>query len=170
MVFLAAGGSFIDNPENWVVISFLLFMGLLAYLGVFKSMGTALDSRAENIKKELDEARRLREEAQALLADYQKKAREAEDEARSIIEHARVEAEAMATQMRANLKEGLERRTRLAQEKIERAEAQALSEVRSTAVDTALNAAERVLRSKAGGQTGNKLIDESIASLGNRLN
>lgn len=107
MVLLAAGGSFIDNPENWVIVAFLIFFGILYYFGVFNSLGTALDARAEKIKAELDDARRLREEAQALLADYQKKARDAETEAKSIIDQARKEAEAMARQTRDSLAEGL---------------------------------------------------------------
>lgn len=170
MVLLAAGGSFIDNPENWVIVAFLVFFGILYYLGVFNSLGKALDSRAEKIKKELDDARRLREEAQALLADYQKKAREAEAEAKSIIDNARKEAEAMARQTRVSLAEGLERRTKLAEDKIARAEAQALNEVRASAVEAAIGAAEQILGKKAGGETGNKLIEDSIKGLSSRLN
>lgn len=170
MVLLAAGGSFIDNPENWVIVAFLIFFGILYYFGVFNSLGTALDARAEKIKAELDDARRLREEAQALLADYQKKARDAETEAKSIIDQARKEAEAMARQTRDSLAEGLERRTKLAEDKIARAEAQALNEVRASAVEAAIGAAEQILGKKATGETGDKLIQDSIKGLSSRLN
>jgi len=170
MVFLASGGSFIDNPENWVVISFLIFCGILAYLGVPKMISQALDDRATKIKNELDEARRLREEAQALLADYQRKAREAEEEAKSIIERARTESAAMAEDAREKLKESLERRTRMAQDKIARAEAQAISDVKSAAVDSAIAAARTLVKQKAADGSGASLVDQSIAKLGDRLN
>ena len=114
--------------------------------------------------------RRLRDEAQNLLNDYQKKYRNAGLEAESIIEQARGEAEAYAKETRASLAESLERRTRQAEEKIARAEAQAVDEVRAAAVDTALAAAERILREKASGAAGAALIDDSIRGLKGRLN
>lgn len=158
------------NPEFWVMIAFFCFMGLLVYMGVPKLMMKALDDRADQIRRELDEARRLREEAQQLLADYQKKAREAETEAKSIIEQARIEAEAMATETRRGLVEGLERRTKQAEDKIARAEAQAVGEVRAAAVDTAIAAAERILKSRVTGATGAALVDQGIRDLKGKLN
>ena len=159
-----------QDPVFWVLVSFLLFFGLLTYQKVWGSIGKALDDRADGIKKELDEARRLREDAQALLADYQRKSREAEDEARSIIDQAKREAEALAIESRKQLAESVERRTKAAEEKIARAEAQALGEVRSAAVSAAIAAAEKVLRTKASGDTASDLIDESIRNLKGRLN
>ncbi|MBX9683516.1 MAG: F0F1 ATP synthase subunit B [Hyphomicrobium sp.] len=158
------------DPVFWVSISFLLFLGLLAYNGVPALIGKSLDARADAIRKELDEARRLREEAQALLADYQKKAKEAENEAASIIDAAKREAEALAAEARKSLIETIERRSKIAEDKIARAEAQALSEVRSTAVATAMSVAETLIGSRVGGATGINLIDQSIKDLKGKLN
>lgn len=121
-----------QNPQFWVLVAFLIFVGLVLYYRVPAMIGKMLDERAEAIRKELDEARRLREEAQALLADYQKKAKEAETEAKSIIDQAKTEAETLAAEARKALAENIQRRSKLAEDKIARAEAQALSEVRST--------------------------------------
>lgn len=167
---LAAQGGMLSTPEFWVAVSFFAFLGLLAYFGVPAIIGKALDQRADAIRKELDDARRLREEAQLLLADYQRKGLEAENEARGIVEQARREAEALAAETRRNLQETLARRTRMAEEKIARAEAQALAEVRSAAVDAAIGAAERVLKAKAQGAIGDKLIADGIESVRKRLN
>lgn len=158
------------NPEFWVMISFFCFMGLLAYMGVPKLVTRALDDRADGIRRELDEARRLREEAQQLLGDYQKKARDAEMEAKSIIDQARIEAEAMAAQTRKGLQEGLERRTRQAEDKIARAEAQAVGEVRAAAVDRAIAAAETLLKGRVAGAVGTGMIDQGIRDLKGKLN
>jgi len=158
------------SAEFWVLVSFLVFVGIVMYLRVPGKIGKALDDRADKIRKELDEARRLREEAQAVLADYQRRAREAEDEARGIIEQARREAEALEAETEAKLRESLERRTRLAEEKIARAEAQAVSEVRASAIDVAVTAAEAILRDKAAGDKGNALIEDGIRKLAGRLN
>ncbi|HUS98228.1 MAG TPA: ATP F0F1 synthase subunit B, partial [Hyphomicrobiaceae bacterium] len=128
---LAAELPFFERPETWVGVAFFIFVGLLIYYGVPKLIGKALDDRADAIRNELDEARRLREEAQSLLADYQKKAREAEDEAQGIIDQARREAEALAAETRNSLQESVVRRGKQAEEKIARAEAQALTEVRA---------------------------------------
>lgn len=160
----------IDNPEFWVLIAFLVFCGMLLWAKVPGMIGKSLDDRAEAIRKELDEARRLREEAQQLLADYQKKAREAETEAKAIVDQARLEAEALAKETRKTLAENLERRTRQAEEKIARAEAQAVGEVRAAAVDQAVLAAERVLKTKVAGSTGAGLIDQSIRDLKGKIN
>jgi len=157
-------------PEFWVFVAFVLFMGLLAYYKVFQAIGRALDDRAEAIRSELDDARRLREEAQKLLADYKRKSLEAEEEAKEIIEQARREAEALASETRKSLADQLERRSKLAEEKIARAEAQALGEVRSTAVDVALDAAERILKQRVAGATGASLIEASINDVKKRLN
>lgn len=158
------------TAEFWVAVSFVGFLVILIYYKIPALLAKALDERAAAIRKELDEARRLRDEAQNLLNDYQKKYRNAGLEAESIIEQARGEAEAYAKETRASLAESLERRTRQAEEKIARAEAQAVDEVRAAAVDTALAAAERILREKASGAAGAALIDDSIRGLKGRLN
>ena len=160
----------INNPENWVVVAFLIFVGFTIYLGAPKAITQALDDRSKKIRDELDEARRLRQEAQSLLADYQKKARDAEDEAKAIIDQARREAEALAFETKKGLAESLDRRAKLAQDKIARAETQALAQVRSSAVDAAVAAAEHILRNKTSGTAGADLIDQSIKDLKSRLN
>lgn len=159
-----------NNPYFWVLVSFLGFIALLMYYGVPGLIGKALDARANAIKAELDEARRLREEAQALLSDYQSKAKAAEQEAKSIIEQAQREAEALASESQKALAESLERRFKLAEEKIARAEAQAVSEVRAAAVDAAVMAAEKIIAGKVSGNAGAGLIDEAIKDLKGKLN
>ncbi len=154
----------------WVLVSFIGFMALLAYYGVPRLIGKALDDRADSIRKELDEARRLREEAQALLTDYQKKAKEAENEAKGIIDQAKREAEALASESKKSLSEMIDRRSKLAEEKIARAEVQAVSEVRASAVDMAIAAAEKLLKSRVLGTTSDGLIDQSIKDLKGKLN
>ena len=158
------------NPEYWVLVAFLIFLGMLWKANAHGMIAKALDDRADQIRKELDEARRLREEAQNLLADYQRKQRDAEAEAKSIIDNAKREAEAMAADTRKSLAEQLERRTKAAEDKIARAEAQAVSDVRAAAVDGALAAAQRVLAGKTPGALGASLIDQSISELKSKLN
>jgi F-type H+-transporting ATPase subunit b len=156
--------------EFWVAVAFVAFLAILVYYKVPKLIAKALDDRADAIRKELDEARRLREEAQTLLADYQKRHRNVGQEAEAIVDLARREAEAFAHETRASLKDTLERRTKLAEDKIARAEAQAVDEVRASAIDVAVAAAERILREKMAGSGGAALIDQSIRDLKGRLN
>ncbi|RTL72682.1 MAG: F0F1 ATP synthase subunit B [Hyphomicrobiales bacterium] len=158
------------SAEFWVGVSFVIFIGILLYYKVPAMLTKLLDERAAGIRRELDEARRLREEAQALLSDYEKKHRNAAEEAQSIVENARREAETIAAEMRTNLKETLARRTRLAEEKIARAEAQAVNDVRAAAVERAIAAAERLLRERAAGAGGAALIDQGIRDLKTQLN
>lgn len=157
-------------PEFWVLVSFVIFMGLLVWKGVPGLVGKSLDQRAAAIRTELDEARRLREEAQQLLADYQRKTREAEDEAKAIIEAAKHEAEVLAAETRKALAEQVERRTKTAEEKIARAEAQALSDVRAAAVDLAVKASESILKAKLAGEAGSSMVDTAIRDLKGKLN
>ena len=156
--------------EFWVAVAFVAFLAILVYYKVPKLLAKALDDRADAIRKELDQARRLREEAQTLLADYQKRHRNVGQEAEAIVDLARREAEAFAQETRASLKDTLERRTRLAEDKSARAEAQAVDEVRASAIDVAVAAAERILREKMAGSGGAALIDQSIRDLKGRLN
>jgi F-type H+-transporting ATPase subunit b len=160
----------INSAEFWVAIAFFAFVGVLIKMGVPSTITKALDDRADGVRKELDLARRLREEAQDLLADYQRKQRAADEEAKAIIEQARREAEAMKAESARSLKEQIERRTRLAEEKIARAEAQAVSEVRAAAVDTAISAAERLITDKLEGAGGADLVNRSIRDLKGKLN
>jgi F-type H+-transporting ATPase subunit b len=156
--------------EFWVGVAFVIFLLVLLWYRVPKLIAKSLDDRAQAIRKELDEARRLREEAQALLADYQKKHRNVGQEAEAIVDLARREAQALAHETRVGLKESLERRTRMAEDKIARAEAQAVDEVRASAIDAAVAAAEKILREKMAGTGGAALVDQSIRDLKGRLN
>lgn len=158
------------TAEFWVAVSFLGFFAILYYFRAHTLITKSLDERAAAIREELDQARRLREEAQNLLADYQKKHRNAEREAAEIVEDARKNAESYAQETRAAMKDSLERRTRQAEEKIARAEAQALEDVRAAAVDAAIAAAEKILREKTAGAAGMAITDESIRGLRSRLN
>ncbi|MES0383057.1 MAG: F0F1 ATP synthase subunit B [Hyphomicrobium sp.] len=158
------------DPVFWVMIAFIGFVALLIYYGVPGAVGKALDDRATAIRADLDEARRLRDEAHALLADYQRRSREAEDETKTILEQAKREGEALAAETRKNLQESVERRTKLAEEKIERAEAQALSDVRTAAVESAIAVAEKILKSRVAGATANTLIENGIRDLDGKLN
>jgi F-type H+-transporting ATPase subunit b len=158
------------TPELWVGIAFVAFVAILLYYKVPALLAKALDDRAQAIRTELDEARRLREEAQALLADYQRKHRNAGQEAEAIVEQARREAEAFAAETRQSLAETLKRRGQHAEERIARAETEAVEEVRTAAVDMAIAAAEKILREQAAGAAGTQLIDESIRNLKGRLN
>jgi F-type H+-transporting ATPase subunit b len=161
---------FFFTPDFWVAASFFAFVGVLIKMGVPSMITKALDDRADGVRKELDQARRLREEAQDLLADYQRKQRAADEEAKAIIDQARREAEGMKAESARSLKEQIERRTRLAEEKIARAEAQAVSEVRAAAVDAAISAAERLISDKLEGAGGADLVDRSIRDLKGKLN
>lgn len=161
------------NPLDtyfWVILALLLFFAILFYFKVPAAIAKALDARAEGIRKELDDARRMREEAQQLLADYQRRSKEAEEEAKMIIAQAKREAEMLAAETRKSLAETVERRTKAAEDKIARAEAQALGEVKTAAVDAALAAAETILRAKVTGSEAQGLIEESIRELKGRLN
>jgi F-type H+-transporting ATPase subunit b len=161
---------FIFEPEFWVAVSFFLFLGLAVYLGVHKKLATALDARAAAITKELDEARRLREEAQSVLADYRKKQGAVETEVAAIVSLAAKEAESLAAETRVSMKEHFERRAKLAEDKIARAEAQALADVRNAAVDAAVAAAESIIAAKLTPEAAAKLVGTSIDSLKSKLN
>jgi F-type H+-transporting ATPase subunit b len=158
------------TPELWVLVSFVLFLALLVYYKIPDRLVKALDDRADRIRAELDEARRLREEAQAILADYQRKQRDAEKEAEDIIALARREAEVFAGESRKGLTESLERRLKLAEEKIARAEEQAIKDIRSKAVDVAVAAAEQLIARELKGKSAESLVDKSIRDVSTRLN
>jgi F-type H+-transporting ATPase subunit b len=158
------------EPETWVAVAFVLFVALLVYLKVPAKIAAMLDERSARIAKELAEARKLREEAQALLDEYKKKRAQAEKDAQDIVALARKEAEAYTHETRAKLAETLERRTRQAEQKIAQAEQQAVKDVRMIATDVAVGAASELLASAAEGTKGTKLIEESIAAVKSRLN
>lgn len=161
---------FLSTPEFWVAVSFFGFVLLIVYFKVPGQMGALLDDRADKIRNELDEARRLREEAQSMLAEFERKQRDAQKEAESIITLAKQEAEALAKETREKLKDSLERRGQMAEDKIARAEEQALSEVRSVAVNVAIAAAEQIIEKKMTPAASKRLVDQSIKDLKTKLN
>jgi F-type H+-transporting ATPase subunit b len=158
-----------SNPETWVAIAFIIFV-VLAGKPLMRGIGKTLDARAVRIKAELDEARALRDEAQKLLADYQKKQQEAMRDAEAIVRQARGEAERLKTEAAANLDAAFARREKMAMDKIAQAEAQAIADVRNHAIDVAVAAAEQLLKSKTDAQRGERLIDSAIAELERKLN
>jgi F-type H+-transporting ATPase subunit b len=161
---------FIFEPEFWVAVSFFLFVALVLYLGVHKKVATALDARAVLIAKELDEARRLRDEAEKVLADYRRKQGEAETETKNIVDLAVREAEALAAETRKSVKEHFDRRMKLAEDKIARAEQDAVREVRSVAVDAAIAAAQSLIAKNLTADRAGQLVSESIDTLKSKLN
>ena len=160
----------LSQPDFWVGVSFILFIVLLVYLKVPSMVAKSLDERAGAIQNELDEAKRLREEAQAVLADYERKKIEAEADAQHIIAQAKREAEIYGEEARVKMQEQIERRGRLAEQKIVLAEAAAIKDVRAAAADLAVEAASRVLGAEVTGATASGLIDESIAAVRKQLN
>jgi F-type H+-transporting ATPase subunit b len=161
---------FLFEPEFWVAVSFFLFLGLVIYLGAHKKIAAALDARAASIAKELDEARRLREEAEKVLADYRRKQGDAAKEAEAIVTLASKEAEILAAETRRSMKEHFERRMKLAEDKISRAEADALREVRAAAADAAIAAAQAVIAEKLTPEAADKLVKQGIDALKGKLN
>ena len=159
----------LGDPTTWVFIAVVLFLLALLYFGIHKKIAGALDARSDAIKNELDEARRLREEAQALLASYQRKQKEAETQAEEIVKQARSDAENMASQARKDLAERLERRAAQAEAKIANAEAQAMGEVKAKAADLAMDTAEKIIRTKLNAADKSKLIQDGIAQMGATL-
>ena len=160
----------LHDPETWVAVGFVLVVALLFWKGVPGMVGKMLDQRAAVISAELEEARRLRAEAAALLVDYQKRAAGAEAEARSIVEAAQVEAAQFQKDSRAALEAQIARRAASAQDKIAQAEAHALNEIRGLAADAAVNAAQKLIQARLDEQRASSMIASSIKSLGDKLN
>ena len=160
----------LHEGETWVAVGFVLVIALLLWKGVPGLIGKMLDQRAAVISAELEEAKRLRAEAAALLVDYQKRASGAEAEARSIVAAATVEAAQFAKESRTALEAQIARRAAAAQDKIAQAEAQALNEIRGLAADTAVNAARKLIADRLDETRAKTLIADSIKGLGEKLN
>jgi F-type H+-transporting ATPase subunit b len=161
---------FLAEPEFWVFVGFLIFVGILIYVGVPKMLTSALDDRGKRVQAELDEARRLKEEAQKLLAEYKAKQRQADAEAAAIIEGAKSEAERIAAESKTKMEEFVARRTKLAETKIAQAEAQAVADVRAAAAEAAVSAAERILTESVKGQVADDLLTRGIGDVKSKLN
>ncbi len=156
------------DPEFWVLVAAVIFV-VAVWKPARKALLGALDERGARIRAELDEAKKLRDEAEQLLAQYQQREREGAAEAEAILAHAREEAERIAAQSARDLDEALVRRQRLAEERIAQAEAKALEEIRAVAVDVAIGAAREVIVSQIDEERGAALLDAAIAALPQRL-
>jgi F-type H+-transporting ATPase subunit b len=158
------------EPEFWVAVAFVIFVGVLIYVGVPKLVTKALDDRAKRVQDELDEARRLKEEAQKLLAEYKAKQRQADDEAAAIIAGAKAEAERFAAEAKTKMEEFVARRAKMAETKIAQAEAQAVADVRAAAADAAVSAAEKILTDSVKGKVADDLLARGISDVKTKLN
>jgi len=151
----------LDNT-TWAFVGLILFFVVLAYYGVFGTVGRMLDKRADEVTAELDAAQCLRREAEALLAEYQQKRVAAEKDAAEIIAHAEAEAKRMTADAEVALKELIEHRTRTVEVKIAHAEAAAVAEVRAVAIDMAIAASKRLLTEKVQGEVASELISKGV--------
>ena len=160
----------LHEAEFWEAFGFVLVIAILVWKGVPKMVGKMLDQRAAVISAELSEARRLREEAATLLADYRAKAAGAEREAESIVTEARAEVARFAEASRADLKAQIARRAQAAQDRIAQAETAAMNEIRALAADAAVAAAQKLIAARMDEQRAGALIADSIKNLGAKLN
>lgn len=157
------------EAEFWVAVAFVVFMAIVWKVGGFGQMTKGLDGRAKRVRSELDEARRLREEAASVLADYKRRRGEAEKEAETILAGAREEAERIGAEGRAQLGDFIARRTKAAEAKIAQAETQATAQVRSAAADAAIRVSEVILRERMQGEAAHDLVKASLRAVQTRL-
>jgi F-type H+-transporting ATPase subunit b len=158
-----------SNPVFWVTISFLMFIALILKVKLPGMIGKALDARAEKISAQLDEARTLKEDAQALLAQFQRKQRDAKKEAEAMTSQAREDAALFAKEAEVNLEALIERQAKAGEAKIEAAEANAVKEVKAAAVEIAIGAARNMLEDKLQGDKADSLVNAAIDDLENHL-
>ena len=160
----------LGDAEFWVAVAFVIFVAGMGYLGVHKMVAKSLDERADRIKAELDEARKLKDDAAQLLAEYQRKRQEAEGEAQQIIAGAKAEAERLAIEAKAKIEEFVARRTKMAETKIAQAEAQATADVRAAVAEAAVAAAEKILTLETKGKLATDLVAKGIEDVRKKLN
>src|ERR1700755_3045339 len=158
------------EPEFWVAVAFVILMGVFVWLGVHRTVLTALDHRGERIKAELDDARTLKDEAAKVLAEYKARRATAEREADEIIANARAEAERIAADAKTKMEDFVARRTKTAESKIALAEAQALADVRAAAAEAAVTAATTILSQTVKGQVADDLLAKGITDVRQKLN
>jgi F-type H+-transporting ATPase subunit b len=161
--------SFFEKPETWVLIAFIIFV-VAVYRPMSKAITTKLDGRTDAIKSEIDEAQRLREEAQHTLAEYQRKQRDALAEAEGIVAEAREEARRIEANVQERTTDTVKRREQQALDMIAAAEARAVADVRALAADIAIDATQRILTEAVEGQKGDKLVNEAIREVPGKLN
>lgn len=160
----------IASTEFWEWLGLLVVIAIFLRHRVPAFIASALDARAAAIAKELDQAKRLRQEAETLLVDYRSKAQHAQTEAQTILAETRAEAQRLKAEAEEQLKVQLERRARLAQERIAQAEANAIAEIRALAADAAAAAASRLIAARIDEKKGDALISQSIGELSAKLN
>lgn len=170
MTLFAGGFLALDNTDTWVLAAFILFISLLAYLGAFNFIGRKLDDRAAEIRRQLENARKLREEAQRKLASIERRKQEAEREVETIVANATRDAEAAAETARAQIAASVEQRIKSAEDQIALAEANAVRRVRDAAVDAAVAASAEVLRGSVQGDAASGMIDAAIKDVASRAN
>jgi F-type H+-transporting ATPase subunit b len=158
------------EPEFWVAVAFFILMGVFAYLGVHRTVLTTLDHRRDRIKAELDDARRIKEEAAKVLEQYTARRASAEREAEEIISGAKAEAERIASEAKTKMEDFVARRTKTAENKIALAEAQALADVRAAAADAAVAAASTILSQTVKGELAEDLLAKGITEAREKLN
>jgi F-type H+-transporting ATPase subunit b len=161
--------AYLYEAEFWVAVAFVIFLALIWRAGAHRSVLASLDARRDRIRAELDEALRLKQEAQAVLEQYQRKQQEAEREAEALLAQARSEANDLANEAKTRMEEFVARRTKMAEAKIAQAEQQALADVRSAAADAAARAAEKILSESVKGKTADDLIAAAIRDVKTRL-
>jgi len=160
----------LQDPTFWTAVAFAGFVLVLLYVKLPAMIGKLLDDRASAIRLELEEARNLREQAQTVLADYERRQRHAEKEAEDIIVQAKAEAQRLADETRVKLEASLERRMKLAEDKIARAEIQAIKEVRIQAAEIAIAAAGKIIADDFSEKDASSLVDANIKELKKTLN
>ncbi len=160
----------LSSPDFWVAVAFFALIGIFVYFGVPGVMNKALDRRSARIQAELDEARRLKEEAAALVADYRGRRAAAEREAQEIVTAATAEAERVAAESKAKLEDFVARRTKAAESKIAMAEAQAMADVRAAAADAAVAAASSIMAQSVKGDVADRLLSKGIDEVRGKLN
>ena len=161
---------FFAEPETWVAVAFVILMGVFAYIGVHKTVLTTLDHRSARIKAEIDDARRLKDEAAKVLDGYKARHASAEREAQDIIASAKAEAERIASEAKTKMEDFVARRTKTAESKIALAEAQALADVRAAAADAAIQAASTILSKSVKGEVADGLLAKGITEVRQKLN
>lgn len=168
----AATGPFFSlrNTDFIVLLAFLVFVGILVYFKVPQLLGSMLDKRAQGIRGDLDEAKRLREEAQEIYASYERRQREVKGQAEQIIANAKREAEAQAEKAKEDLKTSIQRRLKAAEDQIASAENDAVRAVRDRAVQTAVAAASELLAQQVSSGQRSAGIDDAIEDVARRLN
>ena len=161
---------FFSGPEFWILIAFIIFIGIMLWVKLPAKIAATLDARAEKIKARLDEARNLKEEAQSLLAQYQRKHRDAEKDAKAMIVRAQEEAENFAREAGVTLEESFARQVKNVEDKIAQAEASAVAKVKSAATELAIDAARRILSEELAKDQSEALTDAAIEDIEKRLN